>query len=103
VSTLSEVQICLCVAAVLFAIGTFGLLTRRNAVGILLSVELMANAVNINLVAFARLHGGPTAQVFALFAIALTVAEVAVGLALVILLSRTWRTIDADQVNELSG
>ena len=102
-SGVSEVQACLLVAALLFAIGVFGLLTRRNAVGILLSVELMANAVNINLIAFARLHGGPTAQVFALFAIALTVAEVAVGLALVILLSRTWHTIDADQARDLSG
>jgi len=87
----------------MFSIGVYGLLTRRNAVGILLSVELMANAVNINLVAFSRQHGGPAGQVFALFAIALTVAEVAVGLALVILLSRTWRTIDADQPRELSG
>jgi NADH-quinone oxidoreductase subunit K len=99
----SEVQVCLLVAALLFSIGVFGLLTRRNAVGLLLSVELMANAVNINLVAFSRMHGGPAAQVFALFAIALTVAEVAVGLALVILFSRTWRTIDADQAHELSG
>jgi NADH-quinone oxidoreductase subunit K len=102
-SSLNEVQVCLLVAAVLFAIGVYGLLTRRNAVGLLLSVELMANAVNINLIAFSRLHGGPAAQVFALFAIALTVAEVAVGLALVILLSRTWRTIDADQARDLSG
>jgi NADH-quinone oxidoreductase subunit K len=102
-SALNEVQACLLVAALLFAIGVFGLLTRRNAVGILLSIELMANAVNVNLIAFARLHGGAAAQVFALFAIALTVAEVAVGLALVILLSRTWRTIDADRARELSG
>ncbi len=102
-SDLNEVQACLLVAALLFAIGVFGLLTRRNAVGILLSVELMANAVNINLIAFSRHFGGPTAQVFALFAIALTVAEVAVGLALVILISRTWRTIDADQAHDLSG
>jgi NADH-quinone oxidoreductase subunit K len=102
-SSLSEVQVCLLVAALLFSIGVYGLLTRRNAVGILLSVELMANAVNINLVAFSRLFGGPDAQVFALFAIALTVAEVAVGLAIVILLSRTWKTIETDQARELSG
>jgi NADH-quinone oxidoreductase subunit K len=102
-SALNEVQVCLLVGALLFSIGVFGLLTRRNAVGILLSIELMANAVNVNLIAFARMHGGAPGQVFALFAIALTVAEVAVGLALVILLSRTWRTIDADQARELSG
>jgi NADH-quinone oxidoreductase subunit K len=101
-SDLNEVQVCLLVAALLFSIGVFGLLTRRNAIGILLSVELMANAVNINLIAFSRQFGGATAQVFALFAIALTVAEVAVGLALVILLSRTWRTIDADEAHDLS-
>lgn len=102
-SSWNEVQVCLLVAALLFSLGVYGLLTRRNAVGILLAVELMANAVNINLIAFSRLHGGPTAQVFALFAIALTVAEVSVGLAIVILLSRTWRTIDADEAHELSG
>ena len=100
---MSEIQFCLLLAALLFAIGVFGLLTRRNAIGILLSVELMANAVNINLVAFARLHGGATGQVFALFAIALTVAEVAVGLALVILMARQRRTIDVASAQDLRG
>ena len=100
---MSEIQFCLLLAALLFAIGVFGLRTRRNAIGILLSVELMANAVNINLVAFSRLHGGATGQVFALFAIALTVAEVAVGLALVILMARQRRTIDVAEARELSG
>jgi len=99
----SEIQFCLLLAALLFAIGVFGLLTRRNAIGILLSVELMANAVNINLVAFSRLHGGATGQVFALFAIALTVAEVAVGLALVILMARQRRTIDVSEARDLRG
>jgi NADH-quinone oxidoreductase subunit K len=99
----SEIQFCLLLAALLFAIGVFGLLTRRNAIGILLSVELMANAVNINLVAFSRLHGGATGQVFALFAIALTVAEVAVGLALVILMARQRRTIDVASAQDLRG
>ena len=100
---MSDVQFFLLLAALLFAIGVFGLLTRRNAIGILLSVELMANAVNINLVAFSRLHGGPTGQVFALFAIALTVAEVAIGLALVILMSRLRRTIDVGEARDLHG
>ena len=100
---MSEIQFCLLLAALLFAIGVFGLLTRRNAIGILLSVELMANAVNINLVAFSRLHGGATGQVFALFAIALTVAEVAVGLALVILMARQRRTIDVSEARDLRG
>ncbi len=100
---MSDVQLCLLLAALLFSVGVFGLLTRRNAIGVLLSIELMANAVNINLVAFSRLHGGVAGQVFALFAIALTVAEVAIGLALVILLARTRRTIDVDQARDLSG
>lgn len=100
---IDEVQACLLIATLLFAIGVYGLLTRRNAVGILLAIELMSNAVNINLVAFSRVHGGTAGQVFALFAIALTVAEVVVGLALLILLSRTKRTIDADQARELRG
>jgi NADH-quinone oxidoreductase subunit K len=99
----SDVQFCLLLAALLFAIGVFGLLTRRNAIGILLSVELMANAVNINLVAFSRLHGGATDQVFALFAIALTVAEVAIGLALVILMARQRKTIDVGEARDLHG
>ena len=88
-------------SAALFAVGIFGLLSRRNAVGMLLSVELMANAVNINLVAFSRFHGGPTGQVFAVFAIALTVAEVVVGLALVILLYRSYRDVSVDAASAL--
>jgi NADH-quinone oxidoreductase subunit K len=99
----SDVRFCLLLAALLFAIGVFGLLTRRNAIGILLSVELMANAVNINLVAFSRVHGGATGQVFALFAIALTVAEVAIGLALVILMARQRKTIDVGEARDLHG
>jgi NADH-quinone oxidoreductase subunit K len=99
----SDVQFCLLLAALLFAIGVFGLLTRRNAIGVLLSIELMANAVNINLVAFSRLHGGATGQVFALFAIALTVAEVAIGLALVILMARQRKTIDVGEARDLHG
>jgi NADH-quinone oxidoreductase subunit K len=78
-------------------------LTRRNAVGILLGIELMLNAVNINLVAFARLHGDVTGLLFAVFTIAITVAEVAVGLAIVILIFRVRRTIDADRLDLLRG
>jgi len=99
----SDVQFCLLLAALLFSIGVFGLLTRRNAIGILLSIELMANAVNINLVAFSRVHGGAAGQVFALFAIALTVAEVSIGLALVILMARQRRTIDIGEARDLHG
>jgi NADH-quinone oxidoreductase subunit K len=93
----------LVVAALLFAIGLFGVLTRRNAVGILLGIELMLNAVNINLVAFGRWHGDVTGLLFAVFLIAITVAEVAVGLAIVIVIFRVRRTIDADRLELLRG
>ena len=93
----------LVVAALVFAIGLFGVVTRRNAVGILLGIELMLNAVNINLVAFANLHGDVTGLLFAVFTIAITVAEVAVGLAIVIVIFRVRRTIDADRLDLLRG
>jgi NADH-quinone oxidoreductase subunit K len=93
----------LTLAAALFAIGLFGVLTRRNAVGILLGIELMLNAVNINLVAFARFHADLGGILFALFTIAITVAEVAVGLAIVIVIFRVRRTVDADHLDLLRG
>ena len=93
----------LSVAAVLFGLGLFTVMTRKNAVGILLGVELMLNAVNINLVAFSRFHGTEVGMVFSLFAICITVAEVALGLALVILLFRMRRTAIADQIDWLKG
>jgi NADH:ubiquinone oxidoreductase subunit K len=93
----------LVVAALVFAIGLFGVLTRRNAVGILLGIELMLNAVNINLVAFARWHGDVLGILFAVFTISITVAEVAVGLAIVIVIFRVRRTIDADRLDLLRG
>ena len=89
--------------ALVFAIGLFGVLTRRNAIGILLGIELMLNAVNINLVAFARFHGDLLGLVFALFTIAITVAEVAVGLAIVIVIFRVRRTVEADRLDLLRG
>lgn len=93
----------LVLAALVFSIGLFGVLTRRNAVGILLGIELMLNAVNINLVAFARFHGDVTGLIFTLFTIAITVVEVAVGLAIVIAIFRVRRTIDADRLHLLRG
>jgi NADH-quinone oxidoreductase subunit K len=93
----------LTLAALVFAIGLFGVLTRRNAVGILLAIELMLNAVNINLVAFGRFHADVGGAVFTLFTIAITVAEVAVGLAIVIVIFRVRRTIDADHLDLLRG
>jgi NADH-quinone oxidoreductase subunit K len=93
----------LTLAALVFVIGIFGVLTRRNAVGILLGIELMLNAVNINLVAFARFNGDVAGLVFTLFTIAITVAEVAVGLAIVIVIFRVRKTIDADHLDLLRG
>lgn len=91
----------LALAAVLFAIGIFGVLTRRNAIGILMSLELMFNAVNINLVAFNKFIGpdGLTGQIFAIFVIVIAAAEAVVGLAIVLLLYRNWKGIDIDQIN----
>jgi NADH-quinone oxidoreductase subunit K len=96
-------QAYLTLAAVVFCLGLFGTVTRRNTVGILLGVELMLNAVNINFVAFSRFHGDTVGMVFTLFAICITVAEVALGLAIVILLFRTRKTATADHVDWLKG
>ena len=96
-------QAYLTLAAVVFCLGLFGVFTRRNTIGILLGIELMLNAVNINLVAFSRFHGSDDGMVFTLFAICITVAEVALGLAIVILLFRTRRTASADHVDWLKG
>ena len=96
-------QAYLLLAAVVFSIGLFGVLTRRNTVGILLSIELMLNAVNINLVAFSRFNADVAGMVLTVFAICLTVAEISIGLALVILLFRARRTALADHIDWLKG
>jgi NADH-quinone oxidoreductase subunit K len=96
-------QAYLVLAALVFAIGLFGVLTRRNAVGILLGIELMLNAVNINLVSFARFRADVEGLVFTMFTIAITVAEVAVGLAIIIAIFRARRTIEADHLDLLRG
>ena len=90
-------------AAALFVIGLFGVVTRRNTIGILLGIELMLNAVNINVVAFARYNGDVAGFVFTLFLICITVAEVALGLAIVILIFRIRRTVMADHLDLLRG
>ena len=96
-------QAYLTLAAILFATGLFGVITRRNTIGILLGIELMLNAVNINLVAFARFRGDVAGMIFTVFTIAITVAEVALGLALVILIFRIRRTVVADHLDLLRG
>jgi len=93
----------LLLAAILFSIGVYGVFTRKNTIAILISLELMANAVNINLVAFSRFSQDLLGQGFALFSIALTVAEVVIGLAIVILIYRTHSDIDADTPSAMRG
>ncbi|MFP3883696.1 MAG: NADH-quinone oxidoreductase subunit NuoK [Actinomycetota bacterium] len=91
----------LILAAALFALGVYGLLVRRNIVLILLSVELMLNAVNINLVTFEAMHNTPEAlgQVFAIFVITVAAAEVGIGLAIVLLIFRNRRSANVDELN----
>jgi len=91
----------LILSAILFSLGIFGLLTRRNAVGILMSIELMFNAVNINFVAFSRYLTPQylTGQIFAIFIITIAAAETAVGLAIVLLIYRNFRGIEVDKIN----
>jgi NADH:ubiquinone oxidoreductase subunit K len=93
----------LLLSAFLFCTGIYGVLARRNGVLVLMSVELMLNAVNINLVAFSRFQGIVTGMVFTVFTICITVAEVALGLALVILIFRVRRTVVADHLDLLRG
>lgn len=95
----------LVVAAALFCIGLYGALARRNAIGVLMGIELMLNAANINLVAFWR-YIRPQAlsgQLFALFVMAVAAAEVAVGLALIIAIYRSRDTVNIEEVDLLRG
>ena len=87
----------------LFAIGVLGVLTRRNVLIILMSIELMMNAANINFITFARLLGKIEGQVFAVFTIVVAAAEVAVGLAIVLALFRNRETVYVDEVHIMKG
>ena len=96
----------LVLGAALFSLGMFGALSRRNAIGVLLSIELMLNGVNVIMVAFARylLAGQEMAgQIFAIFIITVAAAEAAVGLAIVIAVYRLRRTVRVDQIDLLKG
>jgi NADH:ubiquinone oxidoreductase subunit K len=93
----------LLLGAALFAIGVYGVLARRNGVMVLMSIELILNAVNINLIAFGALHHTVVGQVFALFVITIAAAEVGVGLAIVLMLYRNRASIDLDQVDAMRG
>jgi NAD(P)H-quinone oxidoreductase subunit 4L len=93
----------LLLGAALFAIGVYGVLARRNGVMVLMSIELILNAVNINLVAFGAMQRSPIGAVFALFVITVAAAEVGVGLAMVLLLYRNRSSIDLDEVDLMKG
>jgi NADH:ubiquinone oxidoreductase subunit K len=90
-------------AAFLFCTGVYGVLARKNGVLVLMSIELILNAVNINLIAFGAFNNTITGQVFALFVIAVAAAEVGVGLAIVLLIYRNRQSIDLDQVDLMKG
>lgn len=96
----------LILAAFLFSCGLYAALARRNAIAVLIGIELMLNAVNINLIAFWRYGANPdqlAGQVFAIFVIAIAAAEAAVGLALIISVYRTRKTVNLDELDSLHG
>jgi NADH:ubiquinone oxidoreductase subunit K len=93
----------LVVSAIIFCIGVGGVLTRRNPLVILLCLELMLNAANLALVAFARVHGDMGGQIFALIVMVVAACEVAIGLGLVVALYRRRLPIDVDELRELQG
>ena len=93
----------LLLSSLLFAIGVYGVLVRRNAVLVLMGVELMLNAVNINLVAFSHHVGNLEGQLFAIFVITIAAGEAAVGLAIIIQLYRLRSTVNVDEARTLNG
>lgn len=93
----------LLLAAVLFCIGVFGVIARRNAVLVLMSIELILAAVNLNFVAFAMMNDNIDGQVFALFVLAIAAAEVGVGLAMVLMIYRNRKSIALDRLSEMKG
>jgi NADH-quinone oxidoreductase subunit K len=93
----------LILSAVLFILGVLGVLLRRSAIVMFMSIELMLNAANLAFIAFARASQNLSGQVFVFFVIAVAAAEVAVGLALIVAIFRTKRSIDVDEVSSLKG
>jgi NADH-quinone oxidoreductase subunit K len=93
----------LILSAVLFILGVLGVLVRRNAIVMFMSIELMLNAANLAFIAFARASQNLSGQVFVFFVIAVAAAEVAVGLALIVAIFRTKHSIDVDEVSSLKG
>ncbi|MFW6457814.1 MAG: NADH-quinone oxidoreductase subunit NuoK [Halodesulfurarchaeum sp.] len=92
-----ETQYYVLLSAAMFAIGVFGLLTRRNALRFLMSLELILNAANVNLIAFSVYWGNLTGQTFSLFVLGLAAAEVAIGIGIVLVLFRNFRDVDVTE------
>ena len=90
-------------AAVIFCIGVYGVIARKNAVLVLMSIELILNSVNLNLIAFSLRNGSVDGHTFALYVIAIAAAEVGVGLGLVLLVYRNRRSISLDELSEMKG
>ena len=90
-------------SAILFTLGVLGVLTRRNAIIIFMSIELMLNSANLLFVAFARQFQQLDGQIFVFFIMTVAAAEVAVGLALIVTIFRTKRSINVDEINQLKG
>ncbi len=93
----------LALSAILFVLGTLGVLMRRNALVMFMSLELMFNAGNLAFVTFARMYGALEGQIVVFFVMTVAAAEVAIGLALMVAIFRSRRTIDLDQLNNLKG
>lgn len=95
----------LALSVILFSVGVYGLTTRGNAIRVLMCIELMMNAANINFIAFSAYMTpfNPAGNVFAVFAIAVTVAETAVGLSIYVLINRTHNTVDLRKISYLKG
>ncbi|MEI8287791.1 MAG: NADH-quinone oxidoreductase subunit NuoK [Actinomycetes bacterium] len=93
----------LMLGAVLFCIGVYGVIVRKNAVMVLMSIELILNSVNINFLTFALRNGSTDGHTFALYVIAVAAAEVGVGLAMVLLMYRNRRSVGLDELSEMKG
>ena len=91
------------ISLILVGIGMYGLIVKRNAIRMIFAIEIIANAANLNLIAFSRYLGDIQGQIFALFAIAIAAAEVAVGLAIIIIAYRLYKNIDVSQYKYLRG
>jgi NADH:ubiquinone oxidoreductase subunit K len=98
---MSDLYLYLIVSAVIFTIGSYGIITQRSGIKILMSIELMLNSANLNLVAFSSFNNDASGQVFALFSIAIAAAEAAIGFAILVALFKVKDTINLDNINIL--